>query len=108
VTARWRFSEKEVQPFVNGGMSFNAVRGETAGHSLNVSTGQTNSYTTSFRLDQSPVGFVAGGGVDLSAWRLRISPELRYTHWKTSSSGPGKYAWPNQFDILVGITFHAN
>ena len=107
LTARWRFSEKEVQPFVNGGMSFNWVRGETAGSGVSVSTGQASSYTTPFRLDRSPVGFVAGGGVDLRAWRLRISPELRYTYWKTSSSQPGKYAWPNQFDILIGITFHA-
>ena len=105
ITANWRFSEKAVQPFAEGGFSLNRVRGTTNGTIYNVSTGATTPYSTAFRLDDSPFGIVAGGGIEFSEWRFRISPQLRYTHW-TSPSQPGVYAWPDQFDILVGVTLH--
>jgi hypothetical protein len=105
VTAKWRFSQKAVQPFVEGGFSFNRVKGKTDSFAFNSSTNTATSSSTTFRLDYSPFGMVAGGGIEFSEWRFRILPELRYTHW-TSSSQTGVHTSPDQFDILVGVTLH--
>lgn len=102
VTAKWRFSQKDVQPFAEGGFSLNHVKGTTDSFTNDVSANTATRSSTTFRLDESPFGIVAGGGIEFGEWRFRISPQLRYTHW-TSSSQPGIYAWPDQFDILVGV-----
>jgi hypothetical protein len=48
------------------------------------------------------VGAVFAGGVTFNVWKLKVSPELRYTRW-------GGYNYPatnpNQLQALVGITF---
>ncbi|MBL8209806.1 MAG: hypothetical protein JNK87_03805 [Bryobacterales bacterium] len=48
------------------------------------------------------VGAVFGGGVAMKVWKLRLSPEVRYTRW-------GGYNFPvtnaNQVQALLGVTF---
>jgi hypothetical protein len=47
-------------------------------------------------------GFVAGGGIDFHLLFLRISPEIRYTHWVDQQLA--YLTNQNQAEFLVGIT----
>jgi hypothetical protein len=52
-------------------------------------------------------GLTAGSGVELRAGRLRVLPEVRYTHWMahiTGEHGPLLFT-PHQVEALVGILF---
>ncbi len=54
-------------------------------------------------------GVVFAGGVEIKALFVRISPELRYTHWGSQSFLDGAnaliHAKQNQAQFLVGISF---
>jgi hypothetical protein len=51
-------------------------------------------------------GFALGGGVEVKAYKLRVSPELRYTRWGGDSSFTfNTKSNPNQVELLVGVTF---
>jgi hypothetical protein len=51
-------------------------------------------------------GVAVGGGVDIHAAFLHISPEVRYTRWMTQRFAEyGLTSNQNQAEFLVGITF---
>jgi hypothetical protein len=51
-------------------------------------------------------GIAAGGGLALKFGRIRISPEMRFTHWgQTVFSNAAVVSNNNQADFLVGFTF---
>lgn len=53
-------------------------------------------------------GIAVGGGVTLKLLLLRLSPEIRYTHWPAppfNNSGVIVRSTSNQVDLLVGFTF---
>jgi hypothetical protein len=52
------------------------------------------------------MGVVVGGGVEISAALMRISPEVRYTHWASQHfAGYLINSNANQAEFLLGITF---
>lgn len=53
--------------------------------------------------NQSKKGFVLGAGLDIHAIVIRITPELRFTHWGSSRS-VFLPANGNQFEFLVGFS----
>src|SRR5205814_2225935 len=56
-------------------------------------------------------GVVAGGGVQIAAGRLQLSPEVRYTHWSSQpiqgyfGDGPSYGSSQGRIDILLGVTW---
>lgn len=53
-------------------------------------------------------GFAAGGGLSLKLLLLRLSPEIRYTHWFTPPFQNGNLvvqSTTNQADFLLGLSF---
>jgi hypothetical protein len=53
-------------------------------------------------------GFAVGGGVSLNLVLIRLTPELRYTHWFTPPFPNGELvvgSTTNQADFLVGVSF---
>jgi hypothetical protein len=51
-------------------------------------------------------GFALGAGVEVKTWKLRFSPELRYTRWGSDSN----FLYlatsnPNQVELMLGVTF---
>ena len=53
-------------------------------------------------------GFAIGGGATLNLLLIRLSPEIRYTHWFTqpfNNSGFIVQSTTNQADFLLGISF---
>jgi hypothetical protein len=83
-----------LSPFVDGGVVYRHL---SAGKT--VFLGPDNPNTT---------GFGVGGGVGLHLLLVRLTPELRYTHWFTPPFQNGNVAVhsvTNQADFLLGISF---
>lgn len=88
IVAKYRFLHTPIiKPYVEAGPNFRAL----------------SSPLDSFMSNR---GFVLGGGIEIKALRLRVSPELRYTRWG-SDSNFNIYAKSNQnqAELLVGLTF---
>jgi hypothetical protein len=90
-----------VRPFVAAGANFREITGaEQSGGTTTVVSELGHDFTA---------GFTFGGGVELKFGHLRITPELRYTHWGTENfSDPVNsllHTNKNQGDFMLGITF---
>jgi opacity protein-like surface antigen len=108
--AKYRFKGKIVHPFVDAGVAWDRLSGLTQ-TVKSVVAGITNTSTTSNPLELSngtTRGFVMGGGVDVKALVIHITPEVRFTRW-----GSKHFIDPNgllnskqsQAEFLLGITF---
>jgi hypothetical protein len=70
-----------------------------------------NPVTTYLLQDNPTHGVAIGGGARLHAGFLRISPEIRYTHWggapfnTQGSRGYFVTSTENQLDVLIGLSF---
>jgi len=66
----------------------------------------------SFRILEAPLvhfmsthGFALGGGVEFKVFRLRISPELRFTRWgRDSNFAFEAKSNQNQAELVIGLT----
>jgi hypothetical protein len=90
VLGKYRFALPVVSPYVEAGPSFRK-------------TGSGLSWFSSS-------GFTLGGGVEVKVLRLRIAPEVRYTHWGSDSAPPVNASFfapsnQNQAEFLVGLSF---
>ncbi len=90
VLGKYRFALPVVSPYVEAGPSFR----------------KTGSGLGWF----SSSGFTLGGGVEVKVLRLRIAPEVRYTHWGSDSPPPINASFfapsnQNQAEFLVGLSF---
>jgi hypothetical protein len=92
-----------VRPFVGAGASFRRLGdvGEI-GRFITGSGGDIGS-------EKNSTGFVIGGGVEIRALFIRISPEVRFTRWGTDNFREGLAnilkTNRNQGQFLVGISF---
>jgi hypothetical protein len=80
VLAKYRLSRSNWSPFLEAGPSYRPVG--------------TGTYL-------SHVGITAGGGVEVRTWRLNLSPQIRYTHWKASYGLSEPVL--DQVEVFVGI-----
>jgi hypothetical protein len=98
---KYRFAFPVVRPYVDGGVAWDAL----SGVSQTITQGATNPFGVK---NNGATGFVLGGGIDIHAVFLHISPELRYTRWFsapiTDATGLLQSA-QNQAEFLVGFTF---
>jgi opacity protein-like surface antigen len=85
-----------VHPFVSGGFSFRTFQSV-----LRFNPKQIN--------DANGTGFVLGAGVSLKLLLIRVSPEIRYTHWGIQKFQDASnilfQAGQNEGQFLVGFTF---
>ena len=85
---KYKFPGRAARLYVDGGFSFRAL------------SDVPNLW------DSTSKGFVMGGGIRYNLGVLKISPELRYTHWGNDVFNiPNLASVKNQTEILVGITF---
>jgi hypothetical protein len=93
--AKYELRAKAARPFVDGGVVYRHVSGTTP-------EGLTPDHPSS-------VGVAAGAGLALKLGFLKISPEIRYTHWTSrpfSNSNNGVFiSTTNQADLLLGFSF---
>jgi hypothetical protein len=98
---KYRFAFPVVRPYVDGGVAWDAL----TGIKQTIAQGAVNPFEVKHT---GATGFVLGGGIDIHAVFLHISPELRYTRWFsapiTDATGVLQ-AGQNQAEFLVGFTF---
>jgi hypothetical protein len=115
--AKRRFLDGALHPFVSGGGVLRIVgpvrgKGERTDYDLIVHTEVTTPIDTSDPSDLRKrvyPGLVIGGGVEASAGRIRLVPEVRLTHWTaniSSGESPGALRFPsNQVEVLLAVLF---
>lgn len=102
-----------VKPYVEAGYALGVINGSIDGHgvTIDLGTGQQTPYVIHTGTNWKPShGFAAGSGIQVGFGRLRLSPEIRYTHWNSAaiSGGFGSSSFQsaqNQLDVLVGISW---
>lgn len=77
-----------VRPYAGAGVNFQRLG--DLGRFLGGATADTNRR-----------GFLGAGGLELKVPHVRISPEIRFTHW--NDAGPIRST--NQVDFLIGLSF---
>lgn len=100
-----------VKPFVEIGYAPRVMSGtlNDSGTFLSNPNGGRTSFSQNSDANFTSHGIVVGGGVRVGAGKLRLSPQVRYTHWTSSAfrinlpDGPNFGATQNQVDVLVGI-----
>jgi opacity protein-like surface antigen len=101
--AKYRFPGKIVRPFVSAGVAWDRLSGLSQSVHNAVSTGSVPELS-----NNTTTGFVMGGGIEVKALLIRLSPEIRYTHWGSAHfNDPAGLisSKQNQAEFLVGITF---
>jgi hypothetical protein len=82
ILAKYKFSAWPVKPLIEAGPAFRLATGPLSNH-----------------------GVTAGMGVEIAARFLKISPEVRYTHWASETMLGITQTSPNQAELLVGFYF---
>jgi opacity protein-like surface antigen len=110
ILAKYRFKGKIFHPFVDAGVAWDKLSGLT--QTVKSVVGSVTSTTTTSSpaevSNDTTRGFVIGGGVDVKALVIHITPEVRFTRW-----GAKHFIDPNgllngkqsQAEFLLGITF---
>lgn len=97
-----------VRPFVSTGASFKRLTSIRQVRNFVTGSSQTTSDPAELR-NKNATGFVVGGGLEIRALFLRISPEVRFTRWGTSNFREGVANLletnRNQGQFLVGFHF---
>jgi hypothetical protein len=97
-----------VRPFVATGAAFRRLTSVRQVRNFITGSPQQTSNPTELQ-DRNATGFVIGGGVEIRALFLRISPEVRFTRWGTSNFREGisnlLETNRNQGQFLVGFHF---
>ena len=112
--ARYKLPFPFLKPFVEAGYATGILPGSTSINTISIDL--LTDIATFGRLHESTNwktnhGFIAGGGVQFGLGRLRLAPELRYTHWNnpaitgTYADGPSYQSTQDQVDVLVGISW---
>lgn len=108
---KYRFHFPVVRPYVDAGIAWDTLTGlkQTVAATIPVGSGMTAITGTPTELQHSTTaGFVLGGGIDIHAIILHISPELRFTRWSSaqfSALNGAFHSNQNQAELLVGFTF---
>jgi hypothetical protein len=95
ILVKYRFPGLLIHPFVDAGPTFNYV---------------SDPGLFGVRLHESTAGVAIGGGLEVKALLIRLSPELRYTHWRNTNINlapvnGGISSKQDQLEFIVGITF---
>ena len=103
ILARYRAPGALFRPLVSAGLSFRRL----ARFQQRASTGTSSDQPLELA-KRSTAGATLGGGVELSVPLIRLSAEVRYTRWGSSSFRSalgGLVSQLNQADFLLGIMF---
>jgi hypothetical protein len=115
ILLKYRLPGLIVHPYAEAGYAPRTISGSGSFSStvLNLlnggSTHMQGSLSTPYEVSH---GVVIGAGIEAGLPKFRIAPEIRYTHWSntpvniTGSQGYFVQSAQNQFDLLVGITWH--
>ncbi|HVX65765.1 MAG TPA: hypothetical protein VHA11_04140, partial [Bryobacteraceae bacterium] len=81
---KYRLRLPLIKPYIEAGYAPRHISGSyhSQGYNVDFLTGERIPYSIDGKWSpKASHGIVTGGGVEFGAGRLRIAPELRYTHW---------------------------
>jgi outer membrane protein with beta-barrel domain len=109
---KYKPTEGGIRPFVDAGVSFHSIADVKQLVSTRVIPRPVAVVTATDNPpelnDNFNAGFVLGGGIELRAPLIHISPEIRYTRWGSENfRSPSGFlnSSQNQVEFLVGFTF---
>jgi hypothetical protein len=107
---KYRLPGKFVRPYLDGGVAWDRLQGLSATRTFFPFFGAPTTTPISNPPElqhKTSTGVVFGGGVEIHALFLHISPEVRYTRWASQhfTLGDILYSNQNQAEFLLGITF---
>jgi hypothetical protein len=112
---RYRVPFPRIRPFAEAGWAPRITHGseDLSGSYLSQLNPTTYTYYSGRSHTAWPTmhGAVVGGGIQFTAGRLQVAPEVRYTHWTRQAisgsfpDGPDYGSTQNQLDILLGISW---
>jgi opacity protein-like surface antigen len=111
LVGKYKFKAHIVRPYVEAGVAWDTLQGlsqsvETVVGGV-VGTSSSNSSPPELA-NTTTRGFVMGGGIDIHALLIHVTPEIRYTRWgaKQFFQINGLLSSDqNQAEFLVGVTF---
>ena len=102
-----KFGKGALKPFVGVGASFRRLTNIKNIGSFIVGSGASSD--PSDYEGRNSMGFVLGGGLEIRALFIRLTPEIRFTRWGTKSLGEGIrnvfQLNESQAQVLIGISF---
>ena len=104
LVAKYKFSGRLARPYIEGGVAWDSLQGVTQ----TVAAAATAFAPPSIRQKTTVSGFVIGGGIDVKALFIHVSPEIRYTRWGAEhflDPNGGFHSNRNQAEFLVGLSF---
>lgn len=106
---KYRLPGKFARPYIDGGVAWDRLQGLSATLTQITPGGSTTTRTSNPpELQKTTLaGVVIGGGVDIHALFLHISPEVRYTRWTSQHFVLENLlnSNQNQAEFLLGVTF---
>jgi hypothetical protein len=105
---KYRFHFPVVRPYLDAGVAWDTLAGlkQTVSETGFLPISTTPSPSELKR--NGTMGIVVGGGVDIHAVFLHISPEIRFTRWNSTQISDALgllHSNLNQGEFLVGVTF---
>jgi opacity protein-like surface antigen len=94
IVGKYRFHAPVGKPYVEAGPTFRAL-------------GNLGPIVSAASEKLSEKGFTLGAGIEFKVPFLRISPEIRYSHWGADNTSLGNVVTSNQnqAELLVGVSF---
>ena len=113
MVAKYRIGKNNAAPFVGAGPTLRRVsmHGENVTIPGNPSPGQPVTSATTVEENRLDAGVVLAGGVEFKTRIFRLSPEIRYSRWRSHDpcAQCGPYTLPlarsNSIVLLLGIGF---
>jgi hypothetical protein len=106
---KFKLPSRIVRPYVDAGVAWDTLSGisDTITQIVTPTSSTSNTSKPSSLANNTVMGFVIGGGIDVHALVIHISPEIRYTRWADPhfTLNGVLNSNQNQAEFLVGITF---
>ncbi len=100
--AKWTPGAGRIRPFLDGGVSYRHISDQTTEQSFSSSS---TPLFQSFSSAANMGGDTFGAGLTFKLLLVRVSPEIRYTHWSSPDYIGDARSNSNQVDFLLGLTF---
>ncbi len=106
--AKYRLPTKLARPFIDAGFAWDTLEGFEQSVVVVSPVPIRPPANLNQPIHNTTSGFVIGGGLEVRAPYVRVSPEIRYTNWGEQhfrSTNGGISSHEGQTEVMVGITF---
>ncbi len=91
ILAKYRFAKPFLKPYIDGGVAFDTLSALNQTFDTIVNPNSPEQLK-----NRTTAGFVVGLGAEIHARLVHITPEIRYTHWRSPHFAAFGLSWSNQ------------